>query len=148
MRECNDPVKTCARGGAGKILDYSGSSSCIHTGIAGSSSPIIPCSRSERQQAVIALNTRTGSAKEVAGAVGVARETLYNWHHQSLGHAPLKPMTKKRDEGINPLGLTSRGAHYRWPEWIRRTDDTKPIRSISKKAARRTMRRARISSDA
>lgn len=66
--------------------------------IAGSSSPIIAWSRGERQQAVIALNTRTSSAKEVAGAVSVARETLYNWHHQLLGHAPLKRMTKKRDE--------------------------------------------------
>lgn len=66
--------------------------------IAGSSSPIIVLSRGERLQAVIALNTRTSSAKEVAGAVGVARETLYNWHHQLLGHAPLKRMTKKRDE--------------------------------------------------
>lgn len=66
--------------------------------IAGSSSPIIAWSRGERQQAVIALNTRTSSAKEVAGAFGVARETLYNWHHRLLGHAPLKRMTKKIDE--------------------------------------------------
>jgi transposase-like protein len=66
--------------------------------ITGSSSPVAPRSRAEKQQAVIALNTRTSSAKDVAGAVGVARETLYNWHHQLLSHAPLKPMTKKRDE--------------------------------------------------
>lgn len=67
--------------------------------ISGSSSPVVvPRSRCEKQQAVIALNTRAGSAKEVAGAIGVARETLYNWHHQLLGHGPFKTMTEKNDE--------------------------------------------------
>lgn len=63
--------------------------------IAGSTLPNIPRSRAEKQQAVIALNTRVGSAREVSGAAGVTRETLYSWHHQLLGHAPLKPMPKK-----------------------------------------------------
>lgn len=66
--------------------------------ITGSSLVNVPRSRAEKQQAVIALNTRASSAKEVADAVGVSRETLYNWHHQLLRHAPLKPMTKKKDE--------------------------------------------------
>lgn len=66
--------------------------------ITGSSFDNVPRSRAEKQRAVIALNTRASSAKEVADAVGVSRETLYNWHHQLLRHAPLKPMTKKKDE--------------------------------------------------
>lgn len=61
--------------------------------ITGSSTPHnLPRPRATKQQAIIALNTRSGSAKEVAEATGVARETLYSWHHQLLGHAPLKPM--------------------------------------------------------
>lgn len=83
--------------------------------IAGSSSPIIAWSRGERQQAVIALNTRTSSAKEVAGAVGVARETLYNWHHRLLSHAPLKRMTKKRDEA--PSTSSAKRCSKSWPTW-------------------------------
>ncbi|MER1969203.1 IS3 family transposase [Castellaniella sp. GW247-6E4] len=64
--------------------------------ITGSSTPHnLPRPRATKQQAIIALNTRSGSAKEVAEATGVARETLYSWHHQLLGHAPLKPMPKK-----------------------------------------------------
>lgn len=48
-----------------------------------------------KQQAIIALNTRSGSAKDVAEVTGFTRETLYSWHHQLLGHTPLKPMPKK-----------------------------------------------------
>ena len=66
--------------------------------ITGSSFGNAPRSRLQKHQAVIALNTRTSSAQEVADAVGVSRETLYNWHHQLLSHAPLKRMTKKKDE--------------------------------------------------
>ena len=66
--------------------------------ITGSAVDNVPRSRSEKQYAVMALNTRAGPAKKVADAVGVSRETLYNWHHQLLSHAPLKPMTKKKDE--------------------------------------------------
>tara|TARA_R100001143_G_scaffold63350_1_gene69855 strand:- start:1381 stop:1881 length:501 start_codon:yes stop_codon:yes gene_type:complete len=57
--------------------------------IPGSSFDNVPRSRAEKQQAVIALNSRASSAKEVADAVGVSRETLYNWHHLILSHAPL-----------------------------------------------------------
>jgi putative transposase len=64
--------------------------------ITGSSTPHnLPRPRATKQQAIIALSTRSGSAKEVAEATGVARETLYSWHHQLLGHAPLRPMPKK-----------------------------------------------------
>ncbi len=80
--------------------------------IAGSTPHNTPRSRAEKHQAVIALNTRAGSAKEVAGATGVARETLYSWHHQLLGHSPLKrmpkgkttvPLKQKRDDLLEEL---------------------------------------------
>ncbi|TEA79605.1 hypothetical protein [Allopusillimonas ginsengisoli] len=66
--------------------------------IVGSSSPNVGRSSAKKQQAVVALSTRTSSAKVVGSAAGVTRETLYNWHHQLLNHAPLKPMKKKREE--------------------------------------------------
>ena len=66
--------------------------------ITGSTTPHnMPRPHATKQQAIIALNTRSGSAREVADAIGVTRETLYSWHHQLLGHAPLKPMPKKTD---------------------------------------------------
>lgn len=69
--------------------------------IAGSIPHNIPRSSAKKQQAVIALNTRSGAAREVADSTGVTRETLYSWHHQLLGHAPLKPMPKK-ENAISP----------------------------------------------
>jgi len=42
----------------------------------------------EKQQAVIALNTRKGTGLEVAKSVGVSRTTLYNWSIQLLGQTP------------------------------------------------------------
>lgn len=66
--------------------------------ITGSSTPHnMPRPRATKQQAIIALNTRSGSAREVADTIGVTRETLYSWHHQLLGYAPLKPMPKRTD---------------------------------------------------
>jgi len=43
--------------------------------------------RIEKQEAVIALNTREGSAKDLAVTVGVSRPTLYNWRNQLLRDA-------------------------------------------------------------
>lgn len=66
--------------------------------ITGSTTPHnMPRPHATKQQAIIALNTRSGSARAVADTIGVTRETLYSWHHQLLGHAPLKPMPKKTD---------------------------------------------------
>ncbi|MGA0583940.1 MAG: IS3 family transposase, partial [Castellaniella sp.] len=66
--------------------------------ITGSTTPHnMPRPHATKRQAVVALNTRSGSAKDVADTVGVTRETLYSWHHQLLGYAPLKPMPKKTD---------------------------------------------------
>ncbi|OCY97532.1 transposase [Acinetobacter pittii] len=66
--------------------------------VVGSSAPTVARSRLEKQQAVIALNLRVGSAKDVADTVGVSRPTLYNWQHRLLGKVPLKPMTKKKGD--------------------------------------------------
>jgi putative transposase len=50
----------------------------------------------EKQQAVIALNTRKGTGLEVATSVGVSRATLYNWSIQLLGETPPMPMSTKK----------------------------------------------------
>lgn len=41
-------------------------------------------SNKQKQEAVIALCSRTGSAKDIARAHGVTREALYNWKHALL----------------------------------------------------------------
>lgn len=66
--------------------------------ITGSTAPHnLPRSRAAKQEAIIALNTRSGSAREVAERVGVTRETLYSWQHQLLSHTSLKPMPKQTE---------------------------------------------------
>lgn len=50
----------------------------------------------ERQEAVIALNTRNGTGLEVAKLIGVSRPTLYNWSTQLLGEMAPKSMSKKK----------------------------------------------------
>jgi putative transposase len=40
--------------------------------------------REQKKEAVVALCTRTGSAKDVAEEFGVTREALYNWKNDLL----------------------------------------------------------------
>lgn len=53
-------------------------------------------SSTQKQQAVIALNTRTGPGFETANAFGVSRTTLYKWTSQLLGETPRQSMPKNK----------------------------------------------------
>src|SRR5690625_424400 len=66
--------------------------------IVGSSIASVSQSHIQKQQAVLSLSTGTDTGNKIAATVGVSRQTLYNWHHQLLGHGPLKPMIKSNDE--------------------------------------------------
>lgn len=55
----------------------------------------------EKQQAVIALNTRKGTGLEVAKSVGVSRTTLYNWSTQLLGQTP--PISMSTNKSWSPV---------------------------------------------
>lgn len=50
----------------------------------------------EKQEAVIALNTRKGTGLEVAQSIGVSRTTLYNWSTKLLGEMAPISMSKKK----------------------------------------------------
>ena len=52
--------------------------------------------RTLKQQAVLALNMRVGSAQDVANAFGVTRGTLYQWNQQLRGNMPLAPTSLPR----------------------------------------------------
>jgi len=60
----------------------------------------IQCTREKKEEAVIALCVRTGSAKEVAKEYSVTREALYIWKNNLLGKEDIAPMSKVED---NPL---------------------------------------------
>jgi putative transposase len=64
--------------------------------VAGNSTERPPYRLTEKLAAVVALNTRQGSVRELAEEIGVTRETLYNWHHQRLGGTPPTAMTTRR----------------------------------------------------
>lgn len=55
-------------------------------------------SREQKQEAVIALCSRTGSAKDIAKAHGVTREALYNWKYALLGKEIPMATSKKTPE--------------------------------------------------
>lgn len=57
-------------------------------------------SREQKQEAVIALCSRTGSAKDIAKAHGVTREALYNWKHALLGKEVPVARLKKTPEAV------------------------------------------------
>lgn len=59
-------------------------------------SPSSAFSFPEKQEAVIALNTRNGTGLEVAKLIGVSRPTLYNWSTQLLGEMVPKSMSKRK----------------------------------------------------
>ena len=58
-------------------------------------------SREQKQEAVIALCSRTGSAKDIAKAHGVTREALYNWKHALLGKETSVAKAKKKPEDLS-----------------------------------------------
>lgn len=45
---------------------------------------LIKYTRDQKEQAVVALCSRSKPAKEIASDIGVTREALYNWKHQLL----------------------------------------------------------------
>lgn len=69
---------------------------------------MIEYSQEEKEQAVIDLCSRAGSAKEIADRHGVSRVTLYEWKKQLLGEERScsmprqKPHTAKVSENICP----------------------------------------------
>lgn len=65
--------------------------------VVGNVTTTMPCSEQQRQAAVIDLCARRGSAREVAEAVGVSRQTLYNWRDQRLGRKAPTSMSRHRD---------------------------------------------------
>src|SRR5690606_22242974 len=65
--------------------------------VVGNVTTAMSCSEQQKQAAVIDLCSRRGSAREVAQAVGVSRQTLYNWKDQRLGREAPTSMTRHRD---------------------------------------------------
>jgi len=57
-------------------------------------------SREQKQEAVIALCSRTGSAKDIAKEHGVSREALYNWKHALLGKETRVAKARKKPEDL------------------------------------------------
>jgi len=68
-------------------------------------------SNEQKQEAVIALCSRTGSAKELAKAQGVTRTVLYNWKNALLGkEAPMaqkkpKDLPKDKDQLLSEIAV-------------------------------------------
>jgi len=58
----------------------------------------MPFSPTEKQQAVIELGSRDGSAAAVAERIGVSRCTLYNWRDQLLDEKAKRPLKKSRNK--------------------------------------------------
>lgn len=56
----------------------------------------VPFSHTEKQQAVIQLGSRDGSAAAVAERIGVTRCTLYNWRDQLLDEKAKRTLKKSR----------------------------------------------------
>lgn len=65
--------------------------------VVGNVTTTMPRSEQQKQAAVIDLCARRGSAREVAEAVGVSRQTLYNWKDQRLGRKAPTSMSRHRD---------------------------------------------------
>ena len=53
--------------------------------------------REQKREAVFALCTRTGSAKDIANKFGVTREALYNWKKDLLHREEYAAMSNKKD---------------------------------------------------
>ena len=51
--------------------------------------------KEQKQESVIALCTRSGSAKEVAQEYGVSREVLYTWKNELLGREGSRILPKQ-----------------------------------------------------
>lgn len=59
---------------------------------------LVKYSKEEKEQDVIDLCSRNGSAKEIALEHGVTRETLYNWKGQLLSNRSCQSMSKQKKE--------------------------------------------------
>ena len=64
----------------------------------------IQYTQEQKREAVIALCTRTGSAKGIAEEYGVTREALYNWKNDLLGKEDSIAMPKE-DEPLLCLAI-------------------------------------------
>jgi len=53
--------------------------------------------KEQKQESVIALCARSGSAKDVAREYGVTREVLYNWKNDLLGREGNKILPKQKE---------------------------------------------------
>ncbi len=60
----------------------------------------IQYTQEQKQECVIALCTRSGSAKDVAREYGVTREALYNWKNDLLGKGDSLTLAKKKDQPL------------------------------------------------
>ena len=76
--------------------------------------------REQKEKAVVALCSRSKSAKEVANEMGVTRETLYNWKRQLLNEGCNRPMANRdkfpkssldKDHKDQPVPLQSEREH-------------------------------------
>lgn len=57
--------------------------------------------KEQKMNGVIALGSRSGSAKAVAKEYGVSREMLYNWKNDLLGKEGSKILSKKKDHQLS-----------------------------------------------
>lgn len=62
---------------------------------------MVKCSQEQKQEAVIELCTRDGSAAEIANAVGTSRTSLYKWKRQLLDEENIKSMDKTSKESLS-----------------------------------------------
>jgi transposase InsO family protein/transposase-like protein len=60
----------------------------------------IQYTQEQKKEIVIAMCTRTGSAKDVAREYGVTREALYNWKSDLLGKGDSMALTRKKDKPL------------------------------------------------
>ena len=60
----------------------------------------VQCTQEQKKEAVIALCTRTGNAKEIAREYGVTREALYNWKNDLLSKENSITMPEAEDKPL------------------------------------------------
>ena len=61
----------------------------------------IQYTREQKKECVIALCTRPGSAKDVAGEYGVTRQALYSWKNDLLGKGDSTALVAKEDKPLS-----------------------------------------------
>ena len=61
-----------------------------------------------------------------------------------LVNTMLKDTIAKLHENEKPIIHSDRGAHYRWPEWIKLMEENSLVRSMSKKGVHRITRHVKV----